>query len=155
MNDLEPMTFLDIEPPLHPGTDWSVWMEASLAVLVALAVLLLLVWLAWRTYRPWALAWRLRRMQAACLVMSEPTVSKQCVWQLYLLVKPWQNKVPQDAATAEALQVFWRDLNHAAFSSASVSRETYAQLLTQAQKWLPKTQQAGWQKGLGGLPWKP
>ncbi|WP_178863411.1 hypothetical protein [Thiomicrorhabdus cannonii] len=154
MNALQPAAFADIEAPLPPGIDWSGWLQFGATVLVWVVASVLLFWLVRRYYRPWAAAWRLKRFYAVAMVGE--TVTKVQVWQFYAWAQRWRKQWPSvgEEAWSHSAEHFWKALNQAAFSSENVSRETYLQLVKQAQTLLQKTQQAGWKRLLGGQRWK-
>lgn len=132
-------TLFDIEAPALPGVDWWFWFELFGWFLAAVLLLVTLLYFARQWYRPALFRWQLSLLRRQ-VSLNEVIVPKAKVWALYSWSKALHNWIivadqspPQfNARLADYMQ----QINQAGFSSQTVSRETYLQLIQQAEQLL-------------------
>ncbi len=127
------LSLQDIELPTPPGVDWAFWISVLGWSLLALALIVALLLLGRRFYAPVQLSLQLQKLQKTTLMDSESTVAKDRIWQLYGWSRRLQERVPRSKAEADEMTAFMERLNHLGFSQQDVSRETYQELVQQAQ----------------------
>ncbi|MEA3404364.1 MAG: hypothetical protein U9R28_01340 [Pseudomonadota bacterium] len=130
----------DIEPLIVPGVDWQFWFESIGWLLAGLLVLVVVLYLGSRWYRPLVLKWQLKALSKN-LSMIKQSVTKPQVWKLYIWLKQFKSWIAisrkqQTALLESDLNTLMDHLNQAAFSKQPVSRETYLDLIQQAEQLL-------------------
>lgn len=123
----------DIELPTPPGVDWDFWLAVFGWSLLALVLIVALLLLGRRYYAPVQSSWQLQRLQKAALAEDGATIGKEQLWQLYGWSRRLQGRIPRSKAEAEEMTAFTERLNRLGFSQQDVSRETYRELIQQAQ----------------------
>jgi len=130
----------DIEPLMVPGVDWQFWLESFAWGLTGLLVLVAVLYLGSRWYRPLVFKWQLKALSKS-LSGSQQSISKPQVWQLYSWLKQlnqWldASQKPLTIAFQSDLSKLMQLVNQAGFSEQTVSRETYLDLIQQAEQLL-------------------
>ena len=133
----------DIEPLIAPGIDWFFWLETSFWVLVGLLILLAGLYLARFLYRPLLFKWQLLRLKRQALVNQQALMPAE-YFKLYdwlsryrVWLKASKNQsMESDRVIEHALSDLSMQVNALCFSSQPVSRETYLNLISNAQSLL-------------------
>ena len=131
----------DIEVLVVPGIDWAFWFASVGWVLAGLLVLIVVLYFGSRWYRPLVLKWQLKMLSkhlSATEQNVDQTVSKAQVWKLYAWLKKLNHELMlspkgQTASFYTGLRTLMEQVNRASFSDEVVSRETYLDLIQQAE----------------------
>lgn len=132
----------DIEPLVVPGVDWLFWLESLGWGLAGLLILVAVLYFGSRWYRPLVFKWQLKALSKK-ITVSEQSVAKSEIWKLYAWLKQFNHwlessEKPQNISFESDLDRLMQQVNQAGFSKQTVSRETYLDLIQQAQALLKK-----------------
>ncbi|GKT11397.1 MAG: hypothetical protein ISEC1_P0361 [Thiomicrorhabdus sp.] len=133
------MNLIDIEAPLAPVTDWSILGEWALWSLFLLILISLLAKFSFKLYRPAYLRWQLSKLSLKN--NQDKYLSFKQVWLFYGWCLQLKKTISTSATTEttpalKALNTLIERVNQLSFSKQPVSRETYQQLLDQADRTL-------------------
>lgn len=151
----------DIEPLIAPGVDWVFWFEVTLLTVAGLLVLLVMLYLLRFLYRPLLFKWQLARLVKK-VSKNQTSFSKAELFTFYdwlTRYRAWLKSTEQDIDNVQ-LNALIEQADRICFSNQVVSRETYLNVTTQAQRLVksPDVFADGFSKlkksKLGGGKWK-